>query len=263
MRTFDVSSEADGRLPVEVIDLLHKAAQNTATPYVLVGAVARDLVVHAVLGSATARATTDVDVAVAVRSTRGVEAFALAACGGVIRGGHRIRVSGVPVDVIPYGGIEADGQVELAEGAILDVTGMSEAAANADSVTLRAGLTVRVASLEAMAFLKVFAWRDRGVAQGKDALDLCEILAASSEGIYGDEAWDDSVALAAVDHDIRLAGSFRAGAVGNQMLGQSAREELNRVLSEPGALAAIAARAKVMNPLELLIAYREGVRSVI
>lgn len=263
MRIFDVSSDAEARVPVAVIETLHNAGTATGTEYVLVGAVARDLVIHAVLGTEPARATTDVDVAVAVRSMRGAEAFVKAAGGGRIRGGHRIVVSGVDVDVIPFGDVENDGQVQLAEGRLLDVTGMSEAAMNADLVTLRSDLTVRVASMEAMALLKVFAWRDRGVAQGKDALDLCEILAASSEGVYGDEAWDDPVALAAVDHDIRLAGPFRAGATASTLLDETGRGELLRVLAEPGELMAIAARARVAHPLELLTAYRDGVRSVV
>lgn len=138
---------------------------------------------------------------------------------------------------------------------------MVEASAQADVVTLASDLQVRVASLEAMTYLKVFAWRDRGVATGKDALDLCEVLAASSQGLYADEAWEDTDALAAVDHDIRLAGPFRAGVVASQVLNRDARTELVRVLSDPGALEAIAAGSRAIEPMELLNAYLQGVRS--
>lgn len=43
------------------------------------------------------------------------------------------------------------------------------------------------------------------------------MLRAASEGIYGDETWDDEDALAATDYDHELASAYRLGRRGREV----------------------------------------------
>ena len=73
--------------------------------------------------------------------------------------------------------------------------GCAEAAANADHITLPSGRLLPVAPLELIAVLKLIAFAGRQPAQTKDADDLLSVLRASSDGVYGDEIWDDELAM--------------------------------------------------------------------
>jgi predicted nucleotidyltransferase len=60
---------------------------------------------------------------------------------------------------------------------LMTVTGYAEAQQAAVAVELAPGHQVKVASLPALAILKVFAWSDRGDrSMGKDAIDLLTLL---------------------------------------------------------------------------------------
>ncbi|WP_223202636.1 hypothetical protein [Propioniciclava sp. MC1595] len=66
-----------------------------------------------------------------------------------------------------------------------------------------------VAPLELIAVMKLIAFAGRQPAETKDADDLFTVLRAASDGIYGDETWDDELAMAATDFDHELAGAYR------------------------------------------------------
>lgn len=51
-----------------------------------------------------------------------------------------------------------------------------------------------VAPLELIAVMKLIAFAGRQPAETKDADDLFTVLRAASDGIYGDETWDDELA---------------------------------------------------------------------
>lgn len=67
---FDASS-ADHDVPIAVIRHLHQALVATGTDYVIIGAGARDLVVHCPANLPVNRATKDVDIAVAGQHRQG------------------------------------------------------------------------------------------------------------------------------------------------------------------------------------------------
>lgn len=66
IRTFDVSTTAEGRLAVAVLAELQARCQQADVSMLVIGAAARDLTVHLPAGELAVRATRDVDVAVAV-----------------------------------------------------------------------------------------------------------------------------------------------------------------------------------------------------
>jgi predicted nucleotidyltransferase len=103
----------------------------------------------------------------------------------------------------------------------MNVSGFAEALATAVSVRLPGGALLNVASLPAMALLKVWAWQDRKyTAPRRDAADLWEFLrhyadAGNQERLYGSEG---EAVLASFGFDVEKAGAW--------LLGRDAREVL-------------------------------------
>ena len=208
MRTF--APLAEGALPVpgELLDALVDAL-GAPGRWVLIGATARDLAL--ILGgvSLPRRATNDVDIAIAAHDAFDFDAM-LETIGEPTRAWQRRRLLGQQVDVVPFGELERDGEVLIHESS-LSVVGCAEAAANADLVTLPSGRLLPVSPLELMAVLKLIAFAGRHPAETKDADDLLTVLRAASEGNYGEETWDDELAMAATEYDHELASAHRLG----------------------------------------------------
>lgn len=208
MRTFAPLAERDLPVPGELLDALVETL-GPPGPWVLIGATARDLAL--ILGGVTLprRATNDVDIAVAAHDAGDFDAL-LATIGEPTRAWQRRRLLGQQVDVVPFGDLERDGEVVIHESS-LSVLGCAEAAANADLVSLPSGRLLPVAPLELIAVLKLIAFAGRHPAETKDADDLLTVLGAASEGVYGDETWDDELAMAATEYDHELASAHRLG----------------------------------------------------
>jgi len=84
------------------------------------------------------------------------------------------------IDLVPFGGLQMDDNTVAwppEMDVLMTVTGYAEAQQAAVSVELAPGHQVKVASLPALAILKVFVWSDRGdLSMGKDAIDLLTLL---------------------------------------------------------------------------------------
>jgi predicted nucleotidyltransferase len=95
----------------------------------------------------------------------------------------------------------------------MSVAGLTEALATAVDVALPGGASIDVASLPALALLKVWAWKDRMYsAPGKDASDIWMFLrhyanAGNEDRLYGEEG----EALAAHAFDLDKAGAWLLG----------------------------------------------------
>lgn len=208
MRTFAPLTEGDLPVPGELLDALVDAL-GAPGRWVLIGAAARDLAL--ILGDVTLprRATNDVDIAIAAHNAVDFDAM-LATIGEPTQAWQRRRLLGQQVDVVPFGDLERDGEVVIHESS-LSVLGCAEAAAHADLVPLPSGRLLPVAPLELIAVLKLIAFAGRQPAETKDADDLLTVLRASSEGVYGEEVWDDEPAMAATGFDHELACAYRLG----------------------------------------------------
>lgn len=225
----------------------------------VIGAAARDLVVHAATGQQPVRATQDIDVAIAV-DREGLQAFTRG-LEPIRNSDHAFRVLGAEVDIVPFGPIAQDLRVELNDGHVLDVNGLVEAAETSVAVHLPSGPIVQVASLPAQAALKVLAWRDRHMASQKDALDLRHILEAAAQPPYVDAAWDDEGALESCDYDIDLAASFRTGRLAAEPFDPSHGSAVLEVLDDPELATRLATHMGSLSSPELLDAFRAGFRA--
>lgn len=260
MERLDLTGRDDIPVPEAVVAELAGRARRAGLDILVIGAAARDLVVHAPIRTTTTRATLDVDIAVAVGGPG--EVSALTAGLDRVRGSeHTFTVLGVEVDVVPFGGLERDRKVRFPDGNQLDVNGIAEALRTSVEVVLPAGTTVRVASLPAQAVLKVLAWRDRRFDSTKDARDLHDILSAASEGPYEDETWDDEVALSATDSDIVRAGPFRAGSLAAAPFDDAGAAAVLEVMGNAALRAVLAKDMGAPSSRDKLDAFFEGFRS--
>lgn len=215
-------------------------------PWFVAGAMARDILLTGVFGRESGRATRDVDLAVAVATweefrelkQRLLLAGQFQQANGVA---HRLYYSetggsrGHPLDLIPFGGVEGE-DTSIAwppdMNEIMSVAGYKEAYAAAVEVAITHNLVVRVASLPGLAMLKVFAWKDRGDENPKDAIDLATLLrgyadAGNMERLYGPEL----DVLAAVDFDIGLASARLLGRDVRAIATAPSKERLDEILT--------------------------------
>lgn len=189
--------------------------------FLIVGAMARDLLLHYGQGVPITRATTDIDLGVTVANWGEFHQLREACLKSdhftsSRPGNHRlIHRSGVPLDLIPFGGVERDdGTIEWPEdNAVMGVLGYREARAAATQVLLPDKMPVATVCLPMLAILKLMAWSERHTyTPRKDASDLFLVL--------GNYLNDDNTArlyevgthlLEREDFDYEVAGAWLAG----------------------------------------------------
>lgn len=247
----------DVPVPEEVLAELAVVCKESNVEMLVIGAAARDLVIHSQQHKEPIRATDDVDIAVAVRTD---EQF-LELAGTFARrdkAPHKFKVLGVEVDIVPFGGNEADRTVAFADGNLLDVTGLQEAHSTSVSVRMPRGTEVQATSPAALTALKILAWHDRHTDNPKDGLDLAVILNALSESPFDDEVWDDDEALDATDADIITAASYHYAHIAAQPFSPHDGMAVLDILRDPAQREMLIRHMR--NPLagELLAAYSRG-----
>lgn len=189
--------------------------------FLVVGAMARDLLLHYGQGVPITRATTDIDFGVAVGSWDEFRKLG----GACLESGHftsgppgnhrLLHRSGVPLDLIPFGGVEReDGTIEWPEdNAVMVVLGYREARATSTQILLPDKMPVATVCLPMLAILKLMAWSERHTyTPQKDASDLFLVL----RNYLNDE---NTVRLYEVgahllereDFDYEVAGAWLAG----------------------------------------------------
>jgi len=215
----DLANEENLHWPALLVSDVREAAPGV--DFLLVGAVARDVLLSYAHGIPLARATEDMDLALAITDWDAFEALRRSLLDSSIfqitslyyRLRHR---SGILVDLIPFGGVERpDGSIawppEYAH--VLDVLGFAEARESAVEVRLPGHHIMHVVALPMLAVLKILAWADRHWrAPLKDAADLFAILtwyldAGQDERLYSEAAH----LLEDPSFDYRVAGAWLAG----------------------------------------------------
>lgn len=234
---------------------VNDAALNIGVPFVVVGATARDLVMHYGYGAPLERVTRDIDFGIqvpgwdafyALKSALGVLGFSLA------RVEHRLySPQGIPIDIVPFGGNQ-DENSEIRwppkNDFVMNVLGFREACENALQVRVQEApdLDIPVATPEGMMLLKLIAWTDRPrEKRTKDATDILYLLKnyeqipSVSEALYGTNCmefygWDLTLAAA---HELgakarQIAGDPTAKMIGNVFDGQYERQSPDCLVGE-------------------------------
>lgn len=260
----DLSSSTEPRIAVasQVLGEVEAVAARHGFRLMVVGATARDILSEAIVGSPPGRATADVDVAVAVPSWEAFESLT-AGLTRVGRSRHRFLVSGVQVDVVPFGDVEtADRLIDWGDGIAMSALGLSEAYARAEQVRLPGGVEILVPTVGGLAVLKLSAWSDRRLETTRHAVDLQTIIGWYATGVLLDELYDlDLDLLQSYDFDPALASAHRLGRHMAELLGRGAGAVA--ALLDDGNLGRLVADMppSVADQAAALRALREGLRS--
>jgi predicted nucleotidyltransferase len=239
----DFSLRSELALHTRVVADVEAAAAPMGIAPLIVGAFARDLHLLYRCGVKMQRQTEDIDFALAVPDwsafgalrERLIDGGAFRAQGSAAQ--RLWHTSGLPVDLVPFGGIETDERKiawpprgEFA----MDVFGFREALATAHPVLLPGQVHTRLVSLPALTVLKIMCWQDRHYqSPRKDAHDLQMILrhylAADNESrLYGDFVdWTQSD-----DFDYELAGPRMLGYDIRQLLDATGQKQVARLLQQ-------------------------------
>jgi len=233
---------------VQLLRIVNDVTSELSVPYLVVGATARDMVMHFGYGARIQRATKDLDFAIQISEW---DAFTAIKDRLVDQGfknskslQRMISPSGMPVDLIPFGGI-ADENLNIqwppSGEIVMDVTGFEEAFDCAMQVIVREDLELQVpvVSPQGLTLLKLIAWKDRNSdLRTKDAQDITYLLETyqsvaqvtermyETEGMMEQYGWEidpasahllgiDVAAIASVrtksQIDWILAGNFEEG----------------------------------------------------
>jgi predicted nucleotidyltransferase len=277
----DLSACADLRLLASVAADIEAA--NLPQRPILVGALARDVLLRHAHGVDTGRATADADFAIAVadwNDYQQVKNRLLA--GGAFKpsrsGDHRLEHRKLSwIDLIPFGGLERrdktiawppDGEP------IMNVLGFQEASATAVAVRLPGGQQVLTVSLPMLAALKLLAWEDRRErVDDRDAEDLVVILEKYLDAGNLARFPQDAEPVLGNEFDYATAGALLAGRDLSGLLtmlgvsGATVQESLAQILSRElaperaGTLAFAMAGTSGDYAVHLIRAFRAGLKN--
>lgn len=211
--------------PVQVraYEVVARVATDKNVPFIIVGASARDLVMHHAYGAPIQRATRDIDLAVQVPDWERFDSI----CDSLVAEGytktdipHRLNgAHGIPLDIIPFGPLEnRDATIAWPPNGAFEmgVMGFQEALDHCVRVEVAdvPELKLPVASAQGLALLKLVAWFERdALTRKKDAADLA-YLAANYENIPGfmEVLYEHHAAvLERYGWDTRLSGAHQLG----------------------------------------------------
>lgn len=200
----------------------------------LVGARARDIHQLKYRNAPPVRTTNDVDLALAVSGWGPLQAMR-ETYPSPIDEWQKLQIGSLPVDVVPFGGLEnPPGKVPAGDGFLMNVAGLEEAFESCEIHTLSNGVRIKIPSVPGFAALKLHAWLDRHPeGKYKDAKDLALILAwyeGDLETLFDefDKVYDDDIVGEPDRMAAKVLGSHVAellGSNGTEILVDRFREE--------------------------------------
>ena len=202
--------------------------------WMLIGALARDILLDRLADMSAGRATDDVDIAVTVPSWNDFDALKAAfAKSGLFEPtttAHRLRgMSGGPfearrIDIVPFGEQIQDGPMlrwPPDQTTVMSVVGFVDAFDASLEITID-GLRFRVVSVPGLAALKLAAWLDRHHETTKDAVDFDRLLRTYEYVIGTERLYNaENDALELTDYDVAAAAAVIFGT------------DVRRIASEP------------------------------
>jgi len=236
----DLSSKID-EVTAGLFVLIDQVAKELDCEYLVVGATARDLVMHHGYGAPVQRATKDLDFAIQIASWGEFEVLIKQLRKHRFTSGNEpqrmISADGIPVDLVPFGAVANDeSNIQWPpSGAIeMDVTGFGDAANCAHPVIIRQNPTIQipVASTQGLTLLKLIAWGDRAAnLRVKDALDLAYLI-DNYERVeqVGARLYDIDGLMARYEWDNDLGSAHLLGMDTASIAGPDAKVRIGKVL---------------------------------
>lgn len=232
----DLSGKIEGDL-IELCEAVVNKADSLDIPFFVVGAYARDIVLHHGHGIRPQRLTEDVDFGIQVSDWGQFRKLtdALISTGDfkLTKQTQRfVHKNGLLIDIVPFGPIEDGHRITWPpeNAVIMNVLGFQEAFEHSQSVKLRSNpdLIIPVATPAGLAIMKIIAWKERTRdLRGKDAKDLALLLQNYMDAGNEQRLYDEEPDLLEEDgYDYTLAG---ARLLGRDMAG-IARPETKRAI---------------------------------
>jgi len=200
------------KLFLPVLKSIDSVAGKYGFQYVLIGALARDILIKNVYNCELQfRATLDIDFAVMVENWDSfnmiIEELVINHNFAKDKRPHRLYRNSIIVDIIPFGNISSSNSIFWQPGSeiVINVIGFKEVYDNAVIAKINS-IKFKVTCLEGFAVLKLIAWSDRNVTTKKDAEDLGIIFYHYNE-FYPDELFQEySYLIGEPQYDYILAG---------------------------------------------------------
>ncbi|QEY17226.1 hypothetical protein D0C16_15320 [Cellvibrio sp. KY-GH-1] len=251
----NISAKIDPAL-ASLCEIVAECAVQLQIPYLIVGATARDMVLHYGFGAKIQRATADIDFALQVPTWDAFTALRMELIANNFSETRKVHCliapNNLPIDIIPFGDLaDQDAKVQWPPSGdiIMNVLGFQEALNNANTVRLRDApiLDVPVASPEGMTILKLIAWTDREIEQrNKDAKDLAYLLTTYENiPVISDQLYGEITLMELYGWDLTLASAHQLGinvkqitlqqtyvVIANLLNNQSPRLKLERLINE-------------------------------
>ena len=238
--TLNLAGKLDA-VTVSVLTAFDQIATALHVPYVLVGATARDILLHHGYGIRPERATADIDMAIQVNDW----ALFLAVRRALLANGfsqgkepHRVHsAQGIPLDIIPFGGIENDSasiEWPTTDARVMNMMGFTETHAHAQAVMVQENpnVIVPVVMPAGLVLLKLVAWTDRDVQSRKrDAHDIFHVMKhhESMPGVR-DRSYDNTTIMEKYGWDTRLTGAHLLGIDAAEIALPQTREYVTQLL---------------------------------
>lgn len=250
MFTKSTSIDICGKLhsgTVELYRAVDEATSQLGIPYLIVGAMARDIVLVHGFGSAIERGTRDIDFGIQVVSwtdfdkLRGLlidRGFTSSKESQRLISPEKWELDIAYIDLVPFGDlIEADKQIAWPpDGEVkMSVLGFTEAFDNAISVKIDASpeLIVQVASPPGMALLKLVAWGDRDIAlRPKDAQDILYLMNTYLKIEEVESEAYESGAMDMFDHEFDPVGAYMLARHSKQIAGEGTADRGAEILQD-------------------------------
>jgi predicted nucleotidyltransferase len=201
--------------------LINQVTVEMGIEYLVVGATARDLVMHYGYGARIQRATEDLDFAVQIESWDSFTEIK----NRLIANGFKERKS--PQRVVSPAGMPGD--IEM------DVAGFDEAHKSAIQVLIQQDplIQIPVASPQGLALLKLIAWddRDQGL-RPKDAKDLAYLLESyqSVDNVI-DRIYEIDGLMQRYDWDVDQGSAHLLGTDTSDIAGHDAKAKVSKILN--------------------------------
>jgi predicted nucleotidyltransferase len=204
-KSLDLSGKINTKI-FEVLEAISNIAVSLDIRFFVVGATARDIILHYGFNVAIKRATKDVDLGVMLESWK---EFGLLK-GSMLNSGYFLKdkkeaqrfyyKGGFPVDIVPFGRISEPNAIiswPESDGVKMNTLGFKESYDNSVLIRLKTDpvFEIRFASLAGIAAMKIISWKDNYPFRSKDAKDFEYIMrnyidAGNYERVYDGEESD-------------------------------------------------------------------------
>lgn len=228
---------------IQVYIDINEACRKLEIAYVVVGASARDLVLHFGHGAKIQRATRDIDFGIKLPNWAAFyslkKELLLRAFKETKHQHKLISATGVPIDIVPFGPL-VDDNTNISwppDGDwIMNVLGFQEACDHAEIVRIQNDprVDIPVATPPGMAVLKLISWCDRGAeVRSKDAKDLLYLFTSYHQiPKVRETAFENEALMETYNWDIELVCAHLLGKDARIITGKQTFSAIEKLLSD-------------------------------